>query len=98
MAADKFDNGFFSWARDSCQDDNICFGFGCGLVGFAQQEHATLGFAAHRSQVIPNGFDTERLQPGPVRGHAMRRALGIPEGAEIVGHAARFYPKNFGAF
>ena len=95
MAADEFDNGFFPQARDSGQDDNICFGFGCGLVSFAQQEHATLGFAAHRSQAIPNGFDTERLQPDPVRGQTIRIAIWIPEGAEVIGHDARFYPKIF---
>ena len=98
MAADEFDNGFFPQARDSGQDDNICFGFGCGLVSFAQQEHATLGFAAHRSQAIPNGFDTERLQPNPVRGQTIRRALGIPEGAEVNGHVVLFYSKKSGVF
>ena len=53
------------------------------------------GAARALYNVLPNGFDTERLLPDPVRGQSIRIAIWIPEGAEVIGHVARFYPKIF---
>jgi len=58
----------------------------------SREQHETFGFAAERGQVIPNGFDTERLTPDAERGRVMREALGIPREAIVIGHVARFHP------
>ncbi len=58
----------------------------------SRRQHEAFGFVIERGQVIPNGFDTERLYPDPERGRAMRKALRIPEEATVIGHMARFHP------
>jgi len=58
----------------------------------SREQHETFGFAAERGQVIPNGFDTERLTPDAERGRVMREVLGIPREAIVIGHVARFHP------
>lgn len=58
----------------------------------SRDQHEAFGFAAERGQVIPNGFDTEQLQPNAARSRAVRAALGIPEEATVIGHVARFHP------
>lgn len=58
----------------------------------AKKQHEAFGFAATKSQVIPNGFDTYRLAPNSDRGRATRGILDIPEEATVIGHVARFHP------
>jgi glycosyltransferase involved in cell wall biosynthesis len=43
-------------------------------------------------ELIPNGFDLERFHPDPRTGRSVRRELGLPEAAPVVGHVARFHP------
>lgn len=58
----------------------------------SRRQHEAFGFEASRGRVIPNGFDLERLRPEPETGKAVRQELGLPDGAHVVGHVARFHP------
>jgi glycosyltransferase involved in cell wall biosynthesis len=58
----------------------------------SRHQHEAFGFAADCGQVIPNGFDIERLKPDPARGQTMRNILAIPLEATVLGHVARFHP------
>lgn len=58
----------------------------------SRSQHEAFGFANHWAQVIPNGFDLDRLRPDPEKGRAQRQAMGIPAEARVVGHVARFHP------
>lgn len=58
----------------------------------SREQHEAFGFAADCGQVIPNGFDTERLQPGAGCGQAERETLSIPQGSMVIGLVARFHP------
>ena len=50
------------------------------------------GMPASRIAVIPNGIDTQIMQPDSAAGSLQRRAWGIPENAFIIGCVARFDP------
>jgi glycosyltransferase involved in cell wall biosynthesis len=54
--------------------------------------HKELGYAAEKLEVIPNGFDLERVKPDPTARVSVREELGIPADALTVGIAARFHP------
>jgi len=58
----------------------------------SRKQHAAFGFADGRGRVIPNGFDLDRLRPDREQGAQVRRTLGIPDTARVVGHVARFHP------
>ncbi len=58
----------------------------------AKTQHESLGFASAQSLVIPNGFDVERLRSESATALSVRKELGIPEKAVVVGHVARFHP------
>lgn len=58
----------------------------------SRRQHEAFGFYSARGRVIPNGFDLERLRPDWDKAAAIRRELGIPETAPVVGHVARFHP------
>ncbi len=51
--------------------------------------HRRLGYPARRMTVIDNGFDTESFRPDASQRLAMRRSLGLPEEAFVVGCVAR---------
>lgn len=59
----------------------------------AVSQHADLGFNDRQPVSIPNGFDTKLFHPldQAVRGK-IRRKLGVPDGAFLIGNAARFHP------
>lgn len=48
--------------------------------------------AANKFMVIPNGVDTKRFAPDKDQKDAVRRSLGIPEDAVLVGTCARLEP------
>lgn len=52
------------------------------LAPFHLEEAQQQGVQARRQFVVPNFVDTQRFQPGG--GHALRRELGIPDGAFMV--------------
>jgi len=54
--------------------------------------HEKIGFKARRWEVIHNGFNTKLFKPDKHAGLSERNALGIPEGAVVIGLIARFDP------
>jgi len=54
--------------------------------------HKELGYAADKLEVIPNGFDVERVKPNPAAHASLREELGIPAETLLIGIAARFHP------
>lgn len=58
----------------------------------SRNQHELFGFASKRGQVIPNGFDLDKLCPNREAGLAVRHDLGIPADATVIGHIARFHP------
>lgn len=65
----------------------------------ACRSHARAGYAAGKLLVIPNGFDLARFRPDPCARAAVRRELGVPQGAPAVGLVARYHPdKDHAAF
>jgi len=58
----------------------------------ARRSHARAGYAARKLMIIPNGFDLSRFRPDPEARAALRRELGIPEDAPVLGHVARYHP------
>ncbi len=57
----------------------------------AQRQHEQLGIRGTRSEIIPNGVDTNRFKPSAKARLEIRDALGIPHDALVVGHAARWH-------
>lgn len=58
----------------------------------ARRSHAAGGYATRKLVVVPNGFDLARFRPDPVARAELRRELGIPARAPVVGIVARFHP------
>jgi glycosyltransferase involved in cell wall biosynthesis len=56
--------------------------------------HARLGYRPRRWVVIPNGVDLEEFRPDPATRLAVRRELGVPDAAPVVGLVARVHPKK----
>ncbi len=52
----------------------------------------TEGFPPGRLEVLPNGIDPGPPPPDPAARAAARRALGLPDGARVIGTAARLDP------
>jgi glycosyltransferase involved in cell wall biosynthesis len=57
----------------------------------SRQVHAGLGYAPRKMVVIPNGFDLSQFRPHAQARTSLRRELGIPEEAPLIGVAARFH-------
>jgi glycosyltransferase involved in cell wall biosynthesis len=55
-------------------------------------QHETLGFAADRTTIIPNGFDCQQFRPLPHARSALRRQLNVSEHAILIGLINRFHP------
>lgn len=64
--------------------------------GAAMQAHAAIGFESKpgRWTIIPNGIDTTEYFSQREEGLAVRRELGIPEDALLVGCVGRFAPEK----
>jgi len=56
------------------------------------RQHARFGFDARRVEIIPNGFDTDRLAPSESARAAVRAELGLAPDALLVGLIARYDP------
>lgn len=56
----------------------------------SQELHRTLGYTGLRSEVLPNGIDLEAFRPSPQARTGLRRELGLPEDALLLGRVARF--------
>lgn len=62
----------------------------CSNAGVAS--HLRMGYAAQRMCVIPNGYDVEAFSPNPAGRLRVRRSIGVPEDAPVVGMVARWDP------
>ncbi len=58
----------------------------------SQAQHQALGYNKHKSQVIPNGFDTGLFVPSPAHKLAVRAELGLPATAVTIGLLGRYHP------
>jgi glycosyltransferase involved in cell wall biosynthesis len=56
--------------------------------------HADLGYDGSRIVLIPNGFDVEHFRPDAVAREEVRRELGVPPSAPLIGLVARFDPQK----
>ena len=53
------------------------------------EQHAPFGYDPAHARVLPNGFDLDRFRPDGTAGSALRRELGLPDDALLVGLLAR---------
>ena len=56
------------------------------------RNHKKLRYAVEKLEVVPNGFDLERIKRDPAAHASVRRELDIPKDAPLIGMAARFHP------
>ena len=56
------------------------------------QAHVKFGYDGSKMVVIPNGFDMSRYTPNSDHRQEMRRQLGIPKDAFVIGQVGRFHP------
>ena len=56
-----------------------------------KEQHVAWGFNNDKAIVIPNGVDTSKCSPNNAAGMKVRKSLGIPEDAFIIGKIARFH-------
>jgi len=54
-------------------------------------QHVALGYAADRTVVIPNGFDTDAFVPSDDARASVRAELGVPENTVLVGRIGRYH-------
>lgn len=65
----------------------------------AARQHEEAGYRADRTAVIPNGFDCDLFHPDEAARAAVRRELGLPADALLVGMLARHHQvKDHGTF
>jgi glycosyltransferase involved in cell wall biosynthesis len=60
----------------------------------SREVHAAVGYATEKMIVIPNGIDPELFRPNPNARATIRRNLGIPDDAPIIGMVGRFDPQK----
>lgn len=60
--------------------------------GAAKSFHEGIGYSKNKIFIIPNGFDVARFKPDAVARSELRRDLGVPGEATLVGMIARFDP------
>lgn len=60
----------------------------------SRRVHTALGYAAEKMVVIPNGFDLTAFKPDPEVREEVRRELGIPADALLIGLVGRFDPQK----
>jgi len=54
--------------------------------------HRAIGYRARRWAVIPNGIDCDAFRPDPATRESVRRELGLPGDAALVGNISRHDP------
>ena len=57
----------------------------------AIEDHSARGYPRSKMTWIPNGISTERFRPSSEAGAAVRRELGLPQDAPVIGYAGRFH-------
>lgn len=58
----------------------------------SMKQHTEMGYRCSRSEVIPNGFDVDEIQPVQGARAQLRAELAIPESAILIGCAGRYHP------
>ena len=58
----------------------------------SRKQHEDFGFSSKHSLVIQNGFDLERWRPNQEFRSSLRKRLGVPDDAFLIGHIARLHP------
>ena len=58
----------------------------------SKSQHENKGFSSMNGRVIPNGIDLEKFKFSDKARWQMRKRLGIPGYARVIGHFARFHP------
>ena len=58
----------------------------------SQAQHQTLGYSRHNSFVIQNGIDTAVFSPSMESRLSVRRELGLPANARLIGIIGRSHP------
>ena len=58
----------------------------------SQEQHALLGYARGKAEMIPNGFEMDRFRPSPQAAAQLRSELGLATGTVLIGMAARRHP------
>lgn len=56
------------------------------------RQHEEAGYKKSHSVIIPNGFDCELFQPSEENRLSVRKELGLPADALLVGFFARYHP------
>jgi glycosyltransferase involved in cell wall biosynthesis len=56
--------------------------------------HKELAYAAEKLEVIPNGFDLQKIKPDPAARLSVREELGLPDDTPLIGMVARFHPQK----
>lgn len=65
----------------------------------SKAQHERIGFDTHRSHIIPNGFEGNKLYLLQGEKPSVRKSIGLSEQDVVVGHVARFHPmKNHRQF
>lgn len=65
----------------------------------SREVHVEMGYVAGKMLVIPNGADPEAFRPEPEARPVVRKELGLPEEAVLIGLVARFdRPKDHRTF
>lgn len=60
----------------------------------AREVHVRKGYEETKMVLIPNGFDTNVFKPNREIQETLRRSLGLPDDAILVGHVARFHSQK----
>ena len=60
----------------------------------ARRIHIGLGYNSDKLVVIPNGFDLDLFHPDSAARTEIRKELGIPSGAPVIGLVGRFDPQK----
>ena len=60
----------------------------------SREVHTAAGYANEKMSVITNGVDPELFRPNPDARATIRRDLGIPADAPVIGMVGRFHPQK----
>ncbi|WP_164662051.1 glycosyltransferase [Tropicibacter sp. Alg240-R139] len=76
---------FGAW--QSAQSDKIIYN-----SRLAQTQHEAFGYAGQKSHLIPNGFDTAIWALDPDTRLRIRKEIGLPDTAKVIGIVGRNHP------
>ena len=93
-----FQNLSKSYPPPFAEFERKCLDRAAGWIAFGRTVENTLvtrdGYGRIPHRVIPPGVDVTRFAPDAASGHAVRRRIGWPEDALVVGYLGRFTPQK----